>query len=170
MRRTERSTQTPSLSSRSRNVLTWARALTASGAQAQLLHQYIGGGSEQHAQLVGEKTRAARAVDLQPMMQFLDAIFDFTASAVNPLVQMPRGSFQVSDHKARIVFGLSVFQAYDFRLYDGAALATLPAASSIACLTKEVGCLPRRLESRRALPISRRARRFKTLFSAIPTM
>ena len=41
----------------------------AVGAQAQLLHQNVRGGGEQNPQLVGEKARAAGAVDLKAVVQ-----------------------------------------------------------------------------------------------------
>ena len=41
----------------------------AVGAQAQLLHQNVRGGGEQNSQLVGEKARAAGAVDLKAVVQ-----------------------------------------------------------------------------------------------------
>jgi hypothetical protein len=91
------------LSSRSRNVLTWPRA-TAS-TQAKLLHQHIGGGGEQHSQLVGEEVRATGAVDLQSMMQFFEAIVDFSPHAVDALVQMPRGAFEIGHDVASLSFG-----------------------------------------------------------------
>lgn len=42
--------------------------------EPQLLQQDIGGGGQQHAQLVGEEARAARAVDLEAMMEFLEPV------------------------------------------------------------------------------------------------
>src|ERR1039458_2955864 len=140
MRRTELSTQTPSLS----QPLTQcahlsARTLTTSGTQAQLLHQHIGGGGEQHAQLVGEEVRTAGAVDLQPMVQFFDAVLDLTPSAVDTLVQMPWGSGEVGHDKACVVLRLPAFQPHDLCFDEDAALASLPTARGIARLAKQ-GC------------------------------
>src|ERR1039457_2750311 len=65
-----------------------AGASGASGPQAQLLHQDICGGGEQDAELVGPEAGATGAVDLK-VVQFLDAVFDVAALAVelfvNPL-------------------------------------------------------------------------------------
>src|SRR5690348_4384813 len=58
-------------------------ARSALSAEAQLLHQNVGGRGEQHPQLIGEEARAAGAVDLEPMMQLLDAILDLSATAVH---------------------------------------------------------------------------------------
>jgi hypothetical protein len=73
--------------------------LSNSGAQAQFLPQYIGSSSEQHAQLVGQKTGAARAIDLQSVVQLLDAILHIAPIAVDSLVKVPRGSLQVGYNK-----------------------------------------------------------------------
>ena len=48
-------------------------------AQAEFLHQHVGGGGEEHAQLIGPEATAARAVDLQAIEQFLDAVLDVAA-------------------------------------------------------------------------------------------
>ena len=40
-------------------------------AQPEFLHQHVGGGGEQHAQLIGPEATAARAVDLQAIEQLL---------------------------------------------------------------------------------------------------
>src|SRR5947207_1973827 len=45
----------------------------------QLLEQYIRGGGEQHAHLVGEEARRAGAVDLQVAFELLDAVLDVAA-------------------------------------------------------------------------------------------
>jgi len=62
-----------------------AATIPATGGQAQLLHQYIGGGGEEYAQLVGEQARAAGAVDFQPTMQLFDPVLHF-ASGEPPAV------------------------------------------------------------------------------------
>jgi hypothetical protein len=49
--------------------------------------------------LVGEEVRAARAVDLQPVVELLDAVFHLGPHAIDPFVQMPRGTFQVRNDK-----------------------------------------------------------------------
>jgi len=55
MRRTERSTQTATLSRRSRNVLTWATAPAMRGAWLQRLEQHVRGRRQQDPELVGRK-------------------------------------------------------------------------------------------------------------------
>jgi hypothetical protein len=39
-------------------------------------------------------------------MQFLEAVFDFSALTINLLVDQPRTLLQVGDEEARLVFGL----------------------------------------------------------------
>jgi hypothetical protein len=60
MRRAETTTRAPSFSSRSRSVQTWARAQWVPAARkAQLLHQHVGRGGQQHSELVGPEAAAA---------------------------------------------------------------------------------------------------------------
>ena len=63
-----------------------AGARRARGAQSQFLHQDVGGGGHQDPQLVGPEAATAGAVDLQTVEQFLDAVLDVAAGAVDPLV------------------------------------------------------------------------------------
>ena len=42
--------------------------------QSQFLHEHVGRGGQEDAQLVRREQTAARAVDLQPIEQFLDPI------------------------------------------------------------------------------------------------
>jgi len=73
--RTERSTQTASLSSRSRSVVTWASAQAVPWRPAlKLLEQDVGGQRQQDAELVGQESRAAGPVQLQPVMQLLEPV------------------------------------------------------------------------------------------------
>ena len=48
--------------------------------QSQFLHEHVGRGGQEDAQLVRREQTAARAVDLQPIEQFLDPILDVPAS------------------------------------------------------------------------------------------
>src|SRR6266403_310043 len=119
-----------------------ACTLTTASTQAKLLHQYIGGGGEQHSQLVGEEVRATGAVDLQSMMQLFEAILDFSPHAVDALVQMSGGAIEIGHNVACVVFGLPTFLTYNLRLDEYAALSALPAAGGIARLSKHIGRLP----------------------------
>src|SRR5512139_3899425 len=51
-----------------------ASELGARGSEAQLLHEDVGGGGEEDAELVGEEARAAGAVDLEAVVQLLDPV------------------------------------------------------------------------------------------------
>ncbi|HWF97753.1 MAG TPA: hypothetical protein VN691_01090, partial [Steroidobacteraceae bacterium] len=55
-------------------------AVASPGEEAQLLHQDISGGSDEHAKLVGEEARAAGAVDLKAVVKLLDPVLDLTAT------------------------------------------------------------------------------------------
>ena len=78
----------------------------AAASQAQLLHQHVGGGGQQHAELVGPEIAATGAVDLQ-LVQLLDPVLDFAALAVNLFVEPLRTLLQVGDDEARVIFRLS---------------------------------------------------------------
>jgi hypothetical protein len=100
---------------------TWARAQAVPAApQAQLLHQDIGGVGQQDTELVGPETGATGAVDLE-VVQFLDAILNITALAVDLFVNPLRTLFHVGDDKTRIVFGVFVRGADDLGFDDDAA-------------------------------------------------
>ena len=65
-RRTERTTWTPSFSSRSRSHVTLAAGTRSTRRpQSQFLHEHVGRGGQEDAQLVRREQTAARAVDLQ---------------------------------------------------------------------------------------------------------
>ena len=158
MRRTETTTWTPSLSSRSRSPVTCVRATRgARGPQPEFLHEHVRGGREEHAQLIGPEATAARASDLESVVQFLDPILDVAACAVDPLVDEPRRLPQIRDHKARVVAGLTAGEADDFGFDHDAALVG-PGPGGIARLGVDVCGLPARLALRSG-PRPWRARR-----------
>src|ERR1017187_9297466 len=115
-RRTETSTRAPSFSNRS------PRTVGACGSQAQLLHQHISGGGQQHAELVGPEIAATGAVDLQ-LVQFLDPVLDLTALAVNLFVDPLRALLQVGNDEARVVFGLFAVGTHDLGFEEDAAFS-----------------------------------------------
>lgn len=103
-RRTERTTWAPSLSNRSRNqVHLGAGAGGAGGSEPQFLQEHVGGGRQQDPQLVRPEPAAARAVDLQAVVQFLDAVLDVAAPAVDLLVDEAWRLAQIGHDKARVV-------------------------------------------------------------------
>src|SRR6266436_2621537 len=87
--------------------------------QAQLLHQDIGRGGEQDAKLVGPEAGATGAVDVE-VMQFLNAIFNVTALAIDMFVNPLWTLFHVGDDETRIVSGLFVGSADNFGFNDHA--------------------------------------------------
>ncbi len=99
-----------------------AGTVGARGPQAQLLHQHVSGGGQQHPELVGPEIAATGAVDLQ-VVQFLDPVLDFAALAVNLFVDPLRTLLQVGDDEARIVFRCFAVGTDDLGLDDDAALS-----------------------------------------------
>src|ERR1019366_9435015 len=91
-------------------------------SQPQFLHQHISGRRQQHAELVSPEFRTTGAVDLQSLMQLLEAVFDFSALTINLLVDPPRTLLEVGDEEARIVFGLLFLLPYHLGLEDHAPL------------------------------------------------
>src|SRR2546425_4254609 len=118
-----------------------ARARGVRGPQAEFLHEDVRGGREEHAQLIGPEATAARASDLEPLMEFLDPIFNVAAGAVDVLVDEARRLPEIRDDKARVVARLAARQADDFGLDDDATLAG-PRPSRIARLGVQVLGLP----------------------------
>ena len=55
-------------------------------AQPEFLQEHVSGGGQQDAQLVRPEPTAARAVELEAIDQFLDAVLDVAAGTVDPLV------------------------------------------------------------------------------------
>jgi hypothetical protein len=49
-----------------------------------------GGGGEEHAELVGPEAAAARAIEVQAVVEFLDPILDVTSATVDGLVEEAR--------------------------------------------------------------------------------
>lgn len=106
MRRAELSIQTPSLRSRSRNVLTCALANSPTRApQAKLLIQNVGGGCEQHAQPIGQKDCAAAAINLQSMVQLPNSVLHIALIAVDFLYRCRAEAFRLVTTKRGLSFG-----------------------------------------------------------------
>ena len=74
--------------------------------QPQFLHQNVGSRRQQYPELVGQELRAARAVDLQALVQFLEAVLDFAPLAIDLFVNPARALLQAGDQEAGVVFGL----------------------------------------------------------------
>ena len=101
MRRTEATTWAPILSSRSRRP---GHLGASTGgprrAQPEFLHQHIGRGGEEDAQLIRPEATAAGPTDLEPVVQLFDPILDVTAGTVDPLVNEPRRLPQIGDDRS----------------------------------------------------------------------
>ena len=99
-----------------------ALAIGADGRGTQHLHQHIGGSGEQDTKLVGPESRATGTVDLQAVMQLLDAVLDLATLAIDVLVEVLGARAQVGDHKACIVAWLASLDAHHFCFDDHAPL------------------------------------------------
>ena len=82
-----------------------ARVDGARRAETEFLQQDVRGSREQHAELIRPETRAARAIDLESVMQFLDPILDLAPLAIDRLVHPPRRMGKIGDDEARVVAG-----------------------------------------------------------------
>ena len=90
---------------------------------SEFLHEHIGGAGHQDAELVRPEVRAARPIDLESVLEFLDAVLDLPSGAVDPLVDVPGRAAQVGDEEAGVVSRLASVDACDFRFNDDTALA-----------------------------------------------
>ena len=90
-------------------------------AQPEFLHQHIGRGGEEHAQLIGPEATAARPTDLEPIVEFLDPILDVAAGTVDPLVDEAWRLAQIGNDKARVVLRLAAGELDDLSFDDDAA-------------------------------------------------
>src|SRR5438309_3169001 len=124
-----------------------AGAGRARGSEPEFLHEHVCGGGEEHAQLIGPEATAARPSDLEPVVEFLDPIFNVAACTVDPLVDEPRRLPQIRDYKARVVAGLTAGEADDFGFDHHAALVG-PGPGGIVRLGIEMFGLPARLAVR----------------------
>ena len=88
--------------------------------QPQFLHQHIGGGGQEDAQLIRPEATAARPADLEAVVQLLDPILNVTPGTVDPLIEEPRGLAQIGDDEARVVLGLAAGELDDLGLHEDA--------------------------------------------------
>src|SRR5204862_1785979 len=100
---------------------------------ADLLHQHVRGGCQQHAQLIGKEPRATRAVERETVVELLDAVLDLTPLAVDPLVHPTRSALEVGDHEPWVVAHLPPRVLDHFGLEDHTTLA-VPGPGGIAAL------------------------------------
>ena len=103
--------------------------------QPEFLHQHVGGGSQEDAQLDRPEPTAARAVDLQAIEQVLDPILDVAAGAVDPFIDETRRLAQIGHDEARVVARLAVAEPDDLGLDHDAAVAVPRAGSAWRCNT-----------------------------------
>ena len=90
-------------------------------AQPEFLHQHIGRGGEEDAQLIRPEATAAGPTDLEPVVQLFDPILDVTAGTVDPLVNEPRRLPQIGDDEARVVLRRAAGELDDLGFDDHAA-------------------------------------------------
>src|SRR5439155_8434349 len=84
------------------------------GPQPEFLHQHVGRRGEEDPQLIGPEATAAGAPKLEPIVEFLNPLFNMPARAVAVLVDEARRLSEVGDHKARVVARRSVREPHDF--------------------------------------------------------
>src|SRR6266403_6307674 len=91
-----------------------AGAGRARGPQPEFLHEHVRGGGEEHAQLIGPEATAARASDLESVLEFLAPIGVVGAFAVHLFVYEPRRWPKRRDDESRIVPRVSPREPHDF--------------------------------------------------------
>src|ERR1700733_1086451 len=115
---------------------------TAAVYQTQLLHQHVGGGSQQYTQLVREEAGATGPVDFQSMMQLFYPVLHPGSSAIDPLIQPARPAGEVCNDKTRVVLRRPALLTHDLRLDDHATL-TLPAPRCVTSFSIDMGSTTR---------------------------
>lgn len=100
-----------------------------------------GARSEEHAKLIRPEATTTRTAELQPVVEFLDPIFQVAAGAIDLLVDAARRLPQVRDDEARFVARRPTGQPDDFGFDDDAALGR-PGARGVAGLGIDVRRLP----------------------------
>jgi len=109
----------------------------SSGAEPQLLHEDIGGGGEQDPKLVGPEAGATGPVDLQAVMEFLDAVLDLPTAAIDLLVDPLGGPGEIADDEAGVLLGFPTGMPDHFGFDDDPALM-LPGLGPVAALSVDV--------------------------------
>src|SRR5713226_10716636 len=125
------------------------------GPQPEFLHEDVRGGGEEHAQLIGPEATAARAPDLESVVEFLDPIFDVAAGAVHLFVEEARRRPEIRDDESGIVPRIPAREPDHFG-FDHDAAGVSPGAGGIACLRVDVFGLPARLAARPSVDHRRR--------------
>ena len=112
-----------------------------SGTKPQLLHQHVRRGSEEHAKLVREKARTARAPELHTQFQFLDTVLDFAPRTIRSFVNCTRPTRKIGDDESRVVLEVSAWIHQNF-CFDDDSPFLRPAVPPVAGLATQVGTLP----------------------------
>ena len=111
-------------------------AVRAVGLLPQRLQQHLRRGRQQHAELIRPAPRATRAIQRQPVMQFLEPVFHVATLTIDGIDGGGRLA-EVRHHEARIAFGLMPGPADDLRLDDDASTVR-PALGRIEGLPVDV--------------------------------
>src|SRR5713101_2587978 len=133
------------------------RAGRAARAALELLEQDVGGQSQQDAELVGQKLRAAGPVHLQPVMQLFEPVLHVAPLAVDLLVDRPGRAGQVGHDEPGIVLGVAAGMPDHLGLDDDPPLA-LPRFGRVPRLPVEVLRPAGGSRAHPGLAIKRRAR------------
>ena len=148
-RRAERTTCTPSLSSRSRSQLTRVRAqaVRAARSRSSCMSTYAAAVSRTRNWFAEKREQLVRSI-CRPSSNSLIRFSMSPAGAVDLLVDEARRLPHVRHHEARVVPRLAVAEADDFRLDHHPARAT-PRARRITGVGVDVRRLPAHLTRRR---------------------
>src|SRR5713226_2953499 len=117
------------------------------GPQPEFLHEHVRGGGEEDAQLIGPEATAARAPDLESVVEFLDPVFDVAAGAVHLFVDEARRRPKIRDDEPGIVPRISARKPHHFG-FDHHAAGVRPRAGGIARFGVDVLSLATRLAVR----------------------
>ena len=100
--------------------------------------QQVGSRGHENAKLIGQEALAARATEIEAVVELFDSVLAVSAPAVELVAGLGLGS-AVGDDKARVVAGLTVLVDNDLRLdQDSALMRPLALFGSIHGLSEKL--------------------------------
>jgi hypothetical protein len=106
-------------------------------SESQFLHEHVGGRCHQDPELVGPELGAARAVDLQPVVELFDPVLDVSPVTVGRIHSLC-GASQVGNDVPGVVSGRSTFELDHLGLDHDTALVGPMLPRSVPAVSEEM--------------------------------
>lgn len=111
-----------------------ARTRSVFRAQAQFLHQSVGGSRQENPKLIRPEAGATGAVNGESQVQFLDPVLDIASRTIDSFIDKPGRLPKIGNDEARVVLGFAAGIPQNFSLHNNASLVR-PCAGSITALS-----------------------------------